>query len=65
MARIPHAQPGVEEGQSHSPLKVPCKKLEPLMNAARLRFALAAQRGRRPGGRRLLALLSDYYPITM
>ena len=38
MVRYPHAQPGPEEGQSRSPLKVPCKKLEPLKNAARIRL---------------------------
>ena len=39
MAHFPHAQRELQEGALQFPLKVPCKKLEPLKNAACIRFA--------------------------
>ena len=37
MARAPLLQPGVQDGQSHSRQKEPCKNLAPLMSCAILR----------------------------
>ena len=39
MPRGALVQPGVETGESHSPLEVPCKKIAPLTSCAFLRDA--------------------------
>ena len=62
------AQPGVVSVTLHSWLKVPCKKIEPLKNCARLRFAqecwlpdkCAAVISDEPGDR-LLALVAHLW----
>ena len=38
MARAPHARPALQVGALQCWLKVPCEKLEPLKNAARIRL---------------------------
>jgi hypothetical protein len=44
MAHDALAQRGPQQGESRSPLKTPCEKIEPLKNAVRLRRAQASSR---------------------
>jgi hypothetical protein len=45
---LPLAQRGPQQGESRSPLKTPCEKIEPLKNAVRLRRAQASSSTTRP-----------------